>query len=770
MVQVTVQGGAPLPPLSPISPYPVDCSQIPSRVQNFNTTAPGRLSANQLRHPLGFHIGCYPRSQLARLETTLEDSTRQGSTSVVPLHLITLQTQTVEVYIRLPRWMLDFNHNHRACPTSTRIYTTYWTVHSMVKSVLTKRKDPVGSAVFYPNSCPDRRSPSPPLAEKCLNRPARLSRPSPKAPSKKTQLPDVSPRLMSPSIDIPVTHRASITPSQEVLSLYDPLGNPPSPTSPCGRSDVDSNESPPTELRSMLESWNAFTPEQMPSTLSNSHSLDSFALMSPVSPEAIGLDELIDDNFTTSSRSVSINPFPILAIGYSPRKDSPYPHKPLFTYSTISEPASAQDSPEVRSASVEQSMTFTRVELGKPVPIRQMPWTTRTNASRTSSAPSSSRPVQLSASPLGGLFQPPTPAKSPRTKPLHAVDPVSDLFSPGYSIATGTAPLHPEPEHTNSLNLHLNTPTVTPRTAHESNASFHGSKIAAGHLRGKVLNPQFTQRFTVGDELGSGGFGFVCSAIQTGYDNAPGVEVAVKFVFKSRLGEDQEGEDTCGMIDGIPIEAHVLSRCSHPGVVGFVALYEDEEFFYLVSGRMAKRDRADLEQVQELHGDPWAAGHTLESETKAPQTSSSLPQLFALGMPSPYLPSPSEGSEWNFASPTPPTEMKEFIFPALSTSTPPLPIPQTPQKDWVQSVFPSYLPPTPITAPAKRPPMGRRASHDLFEAVEHRRFTEEQGRFIFKQIGGSVLGSLWRLLLTRPSSRRCGLSSPERHLSSRSEG
>lgn len=528
---------------------------------------------------------------------------------------------------------------------------------------------------------------------------------------------------MSPSIDIPVTHRASITPSQEVLSLYDPLGNPPSPTSLCGRSDVDSNESPPTELRSMLESWNAFTPEQMPSTLSNSHSLDSFALMSPVSPEAIGLDELIDDNFTTSSRSVSINPFPILAVGYSPRKDSPYPHKPLFTYSTTSEPASAQDSPEVRSESVEQSMTFARVELGKPVPIRQMPWTTRTNASRTSSAPSSSRPVQLSVSPLGGLFQPPTPAKSPRTKPLHAVDPVSDLFSPGYSIATGTAPLHPEPEHTNSLNLHLNTPTVTPRTAHEPNASFHGSKIAAGHLRGKVLNPQFTQRFTVGDELGSGGFGFVCSAIQTGYDNAPGVEVAVKFVFKSRLGEDQEGEDTCGMIDGIPIEAHVLSRCSHPGVVGFVALYEDEEFFYL---------------VQELHGDPWAAGHTLEAETKAPQTSSSLPQLFALGMPSPYLPSPSEGSEWNFASPTPPTEMKEFIFPALSTSTAPLPIPQTPQKDWVQSVFPSYLPPTPITAPAKRPPMGRRASHDLFEAVEHRRFTEEQGRFIFKQIVDAV--------------------------------
>ena len=33
--------------------------------------------------------------------------------------------------------------------------------------------------------------------------------------------------------------------------------------------------------------------------------------------------------------------------------------------------------------------------------------------------------------------------------------------------------------------------------------------------------------------------------------------------------------------------------------------------------------------------------------------------------------------------------------------------------------------------------MARRASHDLFEAVEHQRFTEEEAKFIFKQIGES---------------------------------
>jgi len=33
--------------------------------------------------------------------------------------------------------------------------------------------------------------------------------------------------------------------------------------------------------------------------------------------------------------------------------------------------------------------------------------------------------------------------------------------------------------------------------------------------------------------------------------------------------------------------------------------------------------------------------------------------------------------------------------------------------------------------------MARRASHDLFEAVEHERFSEDQARTIFRQIGES---------------------------------
>lgn len=40
-----------------------------------------------------------------------------------------------------------------------------------------------------------------------------------------------------------------------------------------------------------------------------------------------------------------------------------------------------------------------------------------------------------------------------------------------------------------------------------------------------------------------------------------------------------------------------------------------------------------------------------------------------------------------------------------------------------------------LVNPFARPDMPRRASHDLFEAVEHNRFTPIQAKSIFRQIG-----------------------------------
>lgn len=101
------------------------------------------------------------------------------------------------------------------------------------------------------------------------------------------------------------------------------------------------------------------------------------------------------------------------------------------------------------------------------------------------------------------------------------------------------------------------------------------------------LNPEFAKRYSVDAELGSGGFGFVVSAVQTGYRNVPGVEVAVKFIIKNRLtGIDLE--------NGLPREATILSMCRHLNIVAFVELYQDDEYFYLVSvGRACPMELPD---------------------------------------------------------------------------------------------------------------------------------------------------------------------------------
>ncbi len=127
---------------------------------------------------------------------------------------------------------------------------------------------------------------------------------------------------------------------------------------------------------------------------------------------------------------------------------------------------------------------------------------------------------------------------------------------------------------------------------------------------------------------GSGGSGFVCSAVQTGYENERGVEVAVKFIFKSRLAETDDAS-----IKGEPVESFVLSRCVHPNIVAFHDLFEDREFWYLVSTAFTA---SLIQQVQELHGDHWAPGHTLEPGTQL-HASASVPGIPVLDLNPPLL-------------------------------------------------------------------------------------------------------------------------------------
>ncbi|WWC61141.1 uncharacterized protein I303_103720 [Kwoniella dejecticola CBS 10117] len=272
----------------------------------------------------------------------------------------------------------------------------------------------------------------------------------------------------------------------------------------------------------------------------------------------------------------------------------------------------------------------------------------------------------------------------------------NQLFTPPYINESVLLPeLEPAPTPTNALHLHpvlypsapvsqCPTPSITPPPI-----ELPKSEVAAHYLAGRRLCPAFARRYVIRDELGSGGFGFVCSAIQTGYKNVGGVEVAVKFIFKDRIQECDYA-----MLEGEPVESFVLSRVRHPSIIGFKELYEDNEFFYL---------------VQELHGDPWEPGHTLEA-----------PDVLQNPLPS--------------------------TTPALSIpiSVPIINPPQTPGSALlfspVHSVDWSKLSPLndENAKAGGRPNMARRASYDLFECVEHQRFTEDQARIIFRQIVDGV--------------------------------
>ncbi|PWN51506.1 kinase-like protein [Violaceomyces palustris] len=110
--------------------------------------------------------------------------------------------------------------------------------------------------------------------------------------------------------------------------------------------------------------------------------------------------------------------------------------------------------------------------------------------------------------------------------------------------------------------------------------------VSARHLADHPLHPIFARNYSLGDELGSGGFGFVVSA-RSVVDDKP---VAVKFIWKEKVPAHGWVRDP--QLGVIPMEAFVLKVVDHPGVVKFIELFDDHQFFYL---------------VMELHGSPWNA-------------------------------------------------------------------------------------------------------------------------------------------------------------------
>ena len=231
--------------------------------------------------------------------------------------------------------------------------------------------------------------------------------------------------------------------------------------------------------------------------------------------------------------------------------------------------------------------------------------------------------------------------------------------------------------------------------------------LASRLLSNYPLHPLFDAQYTICDELGSGGFGFVVRAIR----NGDGKGVAVKFIERAKIpshgwvnsrswGEAPGLWDAVKGVRTLPMEAYVLRSVRHEGVVAYVDLFEDAKYFYLVRRFLARPFvlalTDDFAQVMEHHGSPWQSP---ERAAKAVTGPSSLPALASFSSADPILIPPA-------------------AFPSTSSS-----------------LF-SPLPSPPGLSPPPRPTsMQRRSSCDLFECIEqHSRLSEDTAKYVFAQI------------------------------------
>ena len=108
---------------------------------------------------------------------------------------------------------------------------------------------------------------------------------------------------------------------------------------------------------------------------------------------------------------------------------------------------------------------------------------------------------------------------------------------------------------------------------------------AIQYLATAELHPDFKLMYTVTEMLGAGGYGFVCIAETTGYGGSPpGIEVAVKFLFKQRPGSDIA--TPIPMFGDEPLEAFLLRNIDHGGVIDCYDLFEDDVMWYMVRSRL----------------------------------------------------------------------------------------------------------------------------------------------------------------------------------------
>lgn len=201
------------------------------------------------------------------------------------------------------------------------------------------------------------------------------------------------------------------------------------------------------------------------------------------------------------------------------------------------------------------------------------------------------------------------------------------------------------------------------------------------YLQHYQFHPQFLANYTIGEELGSGGYGFVVSATE----NKTGIERAVKFIFRNKIPQHCWVQDR--ELGIIPMEIYILKNVNHPSVISYIDSYQDDHFCYL---------------IMELHGTQWSSNTSLEEDNcRSPALSETSSSSYE----------EEEGSVT--------TEDEEY---------PPTPIATNNNNQYFD-----------IQEQEEQPMIKRRTSCDLFECIErHNNFEEPLAKMIFKQIASCV--------------------------------
>ncbi|BGP26894.1 serine/threonine protein kinase [Rhodotorula toruloides] len=258
----------------------------------------------------------------------------------------------------------------------------------------------------------------------------------------------------------------------------------------------------------------------------------------------------------------------------------------------------------------------------------------------------------------------------------------------GKSVMPLTPPLTP-PHIDHAALFPALSPTPAPRP----------TTVSGRALANHPLHPLFASSYTLCDELGAGGFGFVVRAERI----VDSRSVAVKFIERAKIPshgwvKSRSWGDTPGLVQPtgpklVPMEAFVLRSIRHEGVVAFIDLFEDDKYFYL---------------VMEHHGSPW----------QIPEKHAAEQQLVGPPSPSSAAMSPTLTSSWPRIAPG-----HQTATPSSSPTMCSSPLPDSPASS-----------PTCLASP-RPPPMMRRSSHDLFECIEqHSRFDERTAKYVFAQI------------------------------------